>query len=62
MVLWCNRLVQEYKKYAECEHFAPLPGAAAFLVAGLAAGAFAGSLKKKKKENKLNQLLQNVTS
>lgn len=43
MVLWCNELVQEYKKYTECEHLIPLPGAAAFLVAGLAAGGFAGS-------------------
>lgn len=43
MVLWCNELVQEYKKYTECERFIPLPGAAVFLVAGLAAGAFAGS-------------------
>lgn len=43
MVLQCNKLIQEHKKYTEYEHFTPLPGAAAFLVAGLAAGAFAGS-------------------
>jgi len=43
VVLRRNKPLQEYKKYIECERFTPLPGAAAFLVAGLAAGAFAAS-------------------